>query len=174
MKLRQTTRRYVAIWLAVALSMGVALAVAEHRRNALNDPDQAWERTGLLLPAKTYQAPSLGVAPGRPVVVFFARSLSDGYLFHDLADQSDLASMSALVVVTPDGSRPVIQTGIQRFVSDGDGSLAAAAGLHRPIDGGYPVGYALIDSDGYLRFRTLDPGFGQRAWEIKLLLKHLG
>jgi hypothetical protein len=174
MQLKQTTRPYVAIWLAVALSMGVALAVAEHQRNALKDPDQAWERTGLLLAAKTYQAPSLGVAPGRPVVVFFARSLSDRYLLHDLADQSDLASMAALVVVTPDGSRPLIETSIQRFVSDGDGSLATAAGLHRPIDGGYPVGYALIDSDGYLRFRTLDPGFEQRSWEIKLLLKHLG
>ena len=154
--------------------MGVALAVAEHRRNALNDPDQAWERTGLLLPAKTYQAPNLGGAPGRPVVVFFARSLSDGYLFHDLADQSDLASMAALVVVTPDGSRPLIETGIKDIATDADGSLATAVGLHRPIDGGYPVGYALIDSDGYLRFRTLDPGFEQRAWEIKLLLKHLG
>ena len=154
--------------------MGVALAVVEHQRNPLNDPDQAWERTGLLLPAKTYQAPSLGVAPGRPVVVFFARSLSDRYLFHDLADQSDLASMAALVVVTPDGSRPLIETGIKDIATDADSSLATAAGLHRPIDGGYPVGYALIDSDGYLRFRTLDPGFEQRAWEIKLLLKHLG
>ena len=174
MKLRQTTRPYVAIWLAVALSMGVALAVVEHQRNPLNDPDQAWERTGLLLPAKTYQAPSLGVAPGRPVVVFFARSLSDRYLFHDLADQSDLASMATLVVVTPDGSRPLIETGIKDIATDADGSLATAAGLHRPIDGGYPMGYALIDSDGYLRFRTLDPGFEQRAWEINLLLKHLG
>lgn len=108
------------------------------------------------------------------MVVFFARSLSDRYLFHDLADQSDLASMAALVVVTPDGSRPLIETGIKDIATDADSSLATAAGLHRPIDGGYPVGYALIDSDGYLRFRTLDPGFEQRAWEIKLLLKHLG
>ena len=173
MKLRHTRRRYVAIWFAVALSAGTALAAADHRRNTLNDPDEAWQRTGLLLPAQTYRIPQFEITPGRPVVVFFARSLLDQYLFHDLADHSDLASMADLVVVTADGSRPTIQAGVTHFAADADGSLAAAAGLHRPIDGGYPVGYVLIDSDGYLRFRTLDPGFGQRAWEIKLLLKHL-
>jgi hypothetical protein len=153
--------------------MGAALAVAEHRRNTLNDPDEAWQRTGLLLPAQVYRIPTFETRPGRPVVVFFARSLLDQYLFHDLADQSDLASLADLVVVTADGSRPTIQTGITHFAVDDDGSSAAGAGLHRPIDGGYPVGYVLIDSDGYVRFRTLDPGFGHRAWEIKLLLKHL-
>jgi hypothetical protein len=153
--------------------MGAALAVAEHRRNTLNDPDEAWQRTGLLLPGATYRISKLETTSGRPAVVFFARSLSHQYLFHDLADQSDLASMADLVVVTADGSRPTIETGIMHFAADVDGSLAAEAGLHTPIDGGYPVGYVVIDSDGYLRFRTLDPGFGQRAWEIKLLLKHL-
>jgi hypothetical protein len=173
MNQRQTGRLHIAIWLATALSMGGALAIAEHQRNAMNDPDQARQRTGLLLPPHTYQAPFLAVTPGRPVVMFFARELSDRYLFRDLVDQSDLVSVADLVVVTPDGSRPLIETGIKHFVTDADGSLVRAVGLHRPIDGGYPVGYALIDSDGFLRFRTLDPGFGQRAWEIKLLLKHL-
>lgn len=152
--------------------MGVLLGFAETWRSPLNDPDQAWQRTGVLLPAQTYPAPTAEIEP-RPrhrVIIFFARSLTDRYLFHDLADQSDLASTTDLIVVTPDGSRPIIQNGIRSFVTDIEGSLANAVGLHRPIDRGHPVGYVLVDSQGYIRFRTLDPGFGQHAWEIKLLL----
>jgi hypothetical protein len=91
-------------------------------------------------------------------------------LFSDLADQSDLANAADLIVVTSDGSRPAIEGGIQRFVTDTDGSLAKAYGLRSPIDGGPPVGYVLVDSHGHIRFRTLDHGFRERAWEIKLLL----
>lgn len=172
MRLSSTTRLYVGIWLTVAICLGVLLGFAEYRRNPLNDPDQAWQRTGVLLPAHTYPAPTAGVEPrpGHRVIIFFARSLTDRYLFHDLADQADLGSAADLIVVTPDGSRPVIENGIWRFAMDTDGALARAVGLRRPIDGGPPVGYVLIDSHGYIRFRTLDPGFGQRAWEIKLLL----
>lgn len=173
MKLRETTRLYVGIWLTAAILMGVALGAAEYRRNSLHDADQAWQRTGLLLPAHMYQAPILEGRTGRPVVVCFARSLSHQYLFHDLADQSDLVRLADLVVVTPDGSRPVIENGIRHFARDPDGLLVTKVGLRTPIDGGYPVGYVLIDSEGYIRFRTLDPGFGERAWEIKLLLKHI-
>ena len=171
--MNHSVQRYLGTWLAVAVLMGVSLWVAECRRNLLNDPDQAWQRTGLLLPARTYQAPSQALGTGRPTVALFARNLSHQHLFHDLADQSDLASIADLVVVTPDGSRPVIENGISHFATDSDGALVTAVGLHKPIDDGYPVGYVLIDSEGYIRFRTLDPGFAKRAWEIKLLLKHI-
>ena len=165
-------RLYVGIWLTVAIFMGALLGFAEYRRNPLNDPDQAWQRTGVLLPAQTYPSPTVGIEP-RPdhrAIFFFARSLSDRHLFHDLADQSDLVSTADVIIVTPDGSRPVIENGIRHFAMDADGSMAKAFGLRRPIDGGPPVGYVLVDFHGYIRFRTLDPGFGHRAWEIKLLL----
>jgi hypothetical protein len=152
--------------------MGVLLCLAETWRNPSDDPDQAWQRTGVLLPAQTYPAPTAGIDPrcGHRVIIFFARTLTNRYLFYDLADQSDLASMTDLIVVTPDGSRPIIQNGIRSFIADIDGSLTSAVGLHRPIDGGHPVGYVLVDSLGYIRFRTLDPQFGEHAWEMKLLL----
>lgn len=173
MQRQNQTTIYVAIWLTVALLMGLLLGFAEFQRNPLNDPDQAWQRSGLLLPAQTYQAPSQIRGGERPRVVVFARNLSHQHLFHDLADQSDLANIADLVIVTPDGSRPVIENGISHFVTDSDGALVKAVGLNKPIDDGYPVGYALIDSEGYIRFRTLDPGFTKRAWEIQLLLKHI-
>ena len=175
MRLSHTTRLSVGIWLTGALVMGALLGFAEYRRHPLHDPDQAWQRTGVLLPAQTYPSPSVGgePRPGQRAIVFFARRLTGHHLFHDLADQADLARAADLIVVTPDGSRPVIQSGIRRFVMDADGSLATAFGLRRPVDGGPPVGYVLVDSRGDIRFRTLDPGFGQRAWEIKLLLGDL-
>lgn len=169
---KHTTQLYVAIWLTVAIVVGSLLGFAEFQRNALSDPDQAWERTGMLLPPLTYEAPTsqLELRRGHRAILVFARTLHNRYVFHDLVDQSDLTRLADLIVVTPDGSRPLIEHGIRRFVTDHDGSLARHVGLRRPIDGGPPVGYVLVDSQAFVRFRTLDPGFGQRAWEIKLLL----
>lgn len=172
MALRRRPSRYGVIFLAVALVLGALLAFAEYRRNPLNDPDQARQRTGVLLPAHTYLCPTVEgePRPGHRAIFFFARSLADRHLFSDLTDQSDLANAADLIVVTSDGSRPILQGGIQRFMTDADGSLATAFGLRSPIDGGPPVGYVLVDSHGNIRFRTLDSGFRERAWEIKLLL----
>jgi hypothetical protein len=172
MRLSQIRRPYVGLWLTVAMFMEAGLGFAEYRRHPLNDSDPAWQRTGGLLPAQTYPAPTVEGESrlGHRAIFFFTRRLTDQYLFHDLADQADLAREADLIVVTSDGSRPVIESGIRRFVMDANGSLARAVGLHRPIDGGPPVGYVLADSHGYIRYRTLDPEFGQRAWEIKLLL----
>jgi hypothetical protein len=110
---------------------------------------------------------------GRPVVIIFDRTLAGRHLFHDLADQSDLARNAELVVVTSDGSRPVIETGIDHMLADQDETIARAFDLRKPVDGGYPVGYVLIDSSGSVRFRTLDPGYDKRAWEIRLLLNEM-
>lgn len=169
---RPPIQRYLRIWLATALVFGLLLGLSEYLRNPLNDPDQARQRTGMLLPPQRARAPALAasVLPPRRMVIFFARSFQGQPLFHDLADQADLAQSANLVVVTQDGSRPTLTGGIQQFVADGDGAVARAAGLDQPIDGGAPVGYVIVDSQGYIRYRTLDPGFMHRAQEIKLLL----
>lgn len=168
-------KRDVLIWLTVAAVFGGLLGIDEYRRNSMNDPDPARQRTGVLLPALTYQAPSmLGERLlNHRTIIFFVRRLNGHSLFQDLADQADLADHADLVVVTTDGSRPAVMNGIRRVVVDPRGSLAESFGLNRPIDGGTPVGYVLVDSQGYIRFRTLDPEFGDHAWEIKLLLTHM-
>lgn len=63
MRLSQTTRLYVGIWLTGAMCMGALLGFAEYRRNPLHDPDQAWQRTGVLQPAQTYPPPTVGGEP---------------------------------------------------------------------------------------------------------------
>lgn len=169
---RPLIERYLRIWLATALGFGLLLGLSEYLRNPLNDPDQAWQRTGMLLPPQGERAPTLGVrlTSQRRTLIFFARSLQGQPLFHDLADQADLAASADLVVVTRDGSRPTLTGGLQQFVADADGAVARAAGLDQPIDGGAPVGYVIVDTQGYIRYRTLDPGFMHHAQEIKLML----
>jgi hypothetical protein len=164
---------YIRIWLAVAVGLGALLGVSEYTRNPLHDPDQAQQRTGMLLPAQTYPAPSIVEVPpgGKRTLIFFTRSLKSQHLFHDLADQADLAQEADLVVVTADGSRPMITNGIKSFADDPDGTVAQAFGLNRPVDGGAPIGYVIVDSKGYIRYRTLDPGFMHHTQELRLMLR---
>ncbi|MGE3977336.1 MAG: hypothetical protein AB7F94_07070 [Nitrospira sp.] len=164
--------RDIGLWIVTALLFAGLLAQAEYRRNPLNDPDQAQQRTGVLLPTGREPAPKMPVLDftGRPALILFDRTLTRRHLFHDLADQADLTRNAELVVVTHDGSRPVIETGIDRMLVDQDEAIARAFDLRKPIDGGYPVGYVLVDSSGFIRFRTLDPGYELRVWEIRLLL----
>lgn len=166
---------YSWLWIAVALLMGGLLGFAEHRRNPLNDPDQAQQRTGVLLPSGQEPAPTIPEwdITGRSAVIIFDRTLTGRHLFHDLADQSDLTRNAELFVVTPDGSRPIIEAGIDRIVRDEHGAIAEAFSMRRPIDTGYPVGYALVDASGFIRFRTLEPGYAGRAWEIRLILNEM-
>lgn len=105
-----------------------------------------------------------------PTVVIFDRQLHGRHLFHDLADHSDVAGLAKVAVVTLDGSSPLIEKGIDCLLADPDQAIAEAFRLRRPIDGGYPIGYALVDRSGFIRFRTLDPEYARRGWEIRLLL----
>lgn len=165
-----------AVWLAVALLFGGLLALAEHFRNRLDDPDPAKQRPGYLLPAGSVKAPNVLVGfprPGRRLIVFFVRSVDDQLLFHDLALQSDLAAAADIVLVTPDGRSPRITNGLSAVLPDREGQIARAYGLDQPIDGGYPVGYALVDGSGFLRYSTLDPHCVGRGhnYEVKALLR---
>jgi hypothetical protein len=172
MRLRQTTRLYVGSGPTVALCMGAGLGGAEYRRHPWHDPDQAWPRTGVWLPAQTYPSPTVGgePRPGQRAIFGVARRLTDRQRFHEWADQAALVSAADLIVVTRNGPRPLIESGIRPCAMDADGSLATAWGLHRPLDGGPPLGYGWVASHGDIRCRPLAPGCGQRAWEIKLLL----
>jgi len=169
-------REPIGVWLVVAGLFGGLLALAERSRSALDDPDPAWQRPGFLLPSGAVAAPNAIPGfprPGYRMLIYFVRSVDDQLLFHDLALQSDLAAEADVVLVTSDGRRPRITDGLRAVVSDRDGQLARAYELNTPSDRGYPVGYALVDSAGFLRYKTLDPhcvGMGQN-YEVKALVR---
>ena len=169
-------QKLCAVWLAVAILFGGLLALAEHFRNRLDDPDPAQQRPGFLLPAGSVKAPNVIAGfprPGRRLVVFFVRSVEGQLLFHDLALQADLAAEADAVLVAWDGRSPRITQGLSAVIPDSDGQIARAYRLSQPVDRGYPVGYALVDGDGFLRYGTLDPhcvGMGHN-YEVKALLR---
>ena len=168
--------KLIAVWVGVALLFAGLLTLAELSRNAKDDRDLAYQRPGTLLPPATLRAPD--VLPGYPrtgqrLAVLFARSVDDQLLFHDLAFQSDLDLLADIVIVTLDGRTPELTQGLNAIVADPDGRIAQAYGLRTPRDGGYPIGYALVDGEGFIRHRTLDPhciGMGH-SLEIKALLR---
>jgi hypothetical protein len=160
-------------WIVAAIFFGTLLSIAEISRNPLDDPDFAYQRTGFLIAPHTVQAPKIYTdlpRSGHKMVVFFTRSMKDMQLFHDLATQSDLSLMADLVLITSDGSKPTVTEGLKYVEGDPKGKFAELFGMDKPIDGGPPVGYVVIDSEGYTRYRTLDPRFMHRR-ELVTILK---
>ncbi|HEX2064104.1 MAG TPA: hypothetical protein VHE80_06755, partial [Acidimicrobiales bacterium] len=56
-------------------------------------------------------------------------------------------------------------------VADPDGEVSSGYGRRRPRAGGPPVGYAVVDSNGAIRYRTLDPSPARRLDEVATILR---
>ena len=65
-----------------------------------------------------------------------------------------------MVAVAPDR---VQCSGVKTTV-DSDEEIAEGFQMRRSKDGGYPVGYAILDSSGQLRYNTLDRHYHKRNW----------
>lgn len=151
--------KMLIIWLSIAVLFGVLLGFAEYSRSHFDDPDPALQRQGSLIPA-TFKVPEITPGfprTGRPLLVIFVRSVEGQLLFHDLAVQSDLSLIADIILVSSDGREPNVTVGLSAVVADKDGTIAKTYQLNTPIDGGYPVGFAVIDRQGFLRYATLDP-----------------
>jgi len=156
----------------VAVGFGVLLAVARASAGPLDDPDPAHQRPGQLdlgeLPVPAPPVTEGIPAPGREAVVFFVRPAGLAPLCEALAD-ADLDEESSLVaVVAGPGAR--CSAGVA-VVADPQGRLADAYGLRRPADAGVPVGYAVVDEAGQIRYRTLDPEIEDLLGEVETILR---
>lgn len=108
-------------------------------------------------------------APGRLAVVLFLRGGRVGELCHalagtDLAQRADLA----VVVAAPASDAPCPTAAA--VVEDPTAELARRYGVRTPRGGGPPVGYAVVDSSGDTRYRTLDPTVAQQLDEVATIL----
>lgn len=168
-----TGRGLLAMWLLAAVVLGGLLVIAQLFRSPLDDPDPAYQRPGILdlgtLPAP---APAItGNIPrhGRSAVVFFDRpGLLPGLC--QALPGTGLAATADLVIVTPAeragcGAVPVV---VDPYVG-----LAEAYGMPLPSDGGPPVGYAVVDGQGRIRYRTLDPTVAAELPEVTTILAAL-
>ena len=164
-----------ATWLGVAVVLGLLLAHARAMEGPLDDTDPARQRPGFL-DAGALPAPAPPVlrdvpSPGRPAVVFFVRDDGMDELCRALGE-GRLAGRAVLAVVV--GGAPSGGCGAAAaVVADPEGERAEAYGMRLPRDGGPPVGYAVVDARGDIRYRTLDPAVAERLDEVTTMVAAL-
>lgn len=163
-------RRLAIVWVAVAALFGALLAAAQATQSGLDDPDPALQRPGFLdLGPLPQPAPLLSESvtrPGQRTVTFFVRREGLTRLCRALGN-GDLAERADLVIVVAGSGRCDDVT----TVEDPTMGLATAFGLRRPRSGGAPVGYAVIDRRGQIRYRTLDPTVAAELGEVETIVR---
>ncbi len=164
----------VIVWAGAAVFFGGLLALARAAEGPLDDTDPAWQRPGLV-DAGSLPAPAPAVTddvPGqaRPSVVFFTRPDHLGRLCHSLASHhlGDGVGLAVVLAGTDQGC-----PGATPVVEDPATVIARRYGMRRPRDGGPPVGYAVVDAGGRIRYRTLDPTVHDELTEIDTILDAL-
>lgn len=161
----------MAIWLATVGVLGLLLFLANCARSPLDDPDAARQRPGLLdavgRPTPAPRVDGLPV-PGHRAVVFFVRPILEGPLCDALAHDASLRGHADLAVASSGGSFTCADL---IAVDDSAGTLAREFGMRRPRDGGPPVGYAVVDSSGRVRYRTLDPSVVDGIDEVETIVR---
>ncbi len=170
------TRRtwLLAVWTVAAAVFVGALVIAQIGKNPLNDPDLAYQRPGFLdahgtpfpAPAVTERIPAVDAR----TVVFFTRAERAAMLRAALATHPSLADRAQLVIVAA-GVVPDAAAGGIPTITDPDGRLAAAYQMPVPADHGPPVGYAIVDRSGQVRYRTLDPNMADLLNEVETMVR---
>ena len=139
----------------LALTLVVVLSVPPP--GPLDDPHPARQRDALLVTGPQL-APEVGgvTLGGRVVVVLFVRTLPNGPAFDSWREAASSAGGEVVVRVGAAGA-----------------ALAAAVRIAVPVDGGAPVGYAVIDTGRRVRYATLDPTYAANAFEVRVLVRAL-
>ncbi len=162
-------RSLLMVWVVAAVLFGGLLAVARAAEGPLDDRDPALQRPGFLDvgPLPVPAAPVTGEVPaaGRRAVVFFTRRDRFDGLCHALASHD----LEADVVVVAAGADAPCAGDIS-VVDDPASVIAEQYGMRAPRGGGAPVGYAVVDGDGLIRYRTLDPTVHEELAEVDTVL----
>ena len=164
----------LVIWGVAAVLFGGMLLAVQQDQHPLDDPDLAYQRPGFLDADRTPFAGPL-VTEGIPTagsrtVVFFTRPERADALRHALRTRRTLHNRAQLVVVVA-GTGPLLQLPTVPFVGDSDGRLAVSYHMRVPEDNGPPVGYAIVDRAGRVRYRTLDPDTAGHLDEVETMVR---
>lgn len=148
------------IWLLItgAVLAGVVFWVVPEP-GPLDNPDQAEQRSGLLVPTAEARDVSGLQVPGspigqRPTVIVFDRTIPDPQRFRDWLAAVPPGTTILLAVPQRSGGDEV-----DNVVTDPRRQIADAVDMPTPVDGGYPIGYAVVDAQARVRYTTLDPGY---------------
>lgn len=157
--------------MAAVSVIGALLLLSQAALHPLDDPDPALQRPGFLdfgaLPETA--PPVAGVRySGGKTVVFFERAGRVGKLCRALSTHRLGPSVRAVVVV-PKPPAPASCSGTVLV----DAGLASSFGMRVPREGGPPVGYAIVDHEGMIRYRTLDPAVASLLSEVETVVEAL-
>lgn len=156
----------LAWFMALAAVLTFVIVALVRPPGPLDDPDPAYQRDGLLLSGPVLPEQVVGVEFGsRPVVLLFLRTLPEA---EELAQWTAAVPEQADVrVVLP---APTNVDVASRTVVDPLNRLAGVVEMPVPVDGGRPVGYAVVDSDRVVRYATLDPEYLANAFELQTMV----
>lgn len=164
------------LWLAGAAALATAVLVAVPRPGPLDDPDPAHERTGILSSPRSARNVGLQTLPGdkvgrRTIFLVFDRRLPEPARLARLERQLPREVEVAVVVPRVAARSHAFPAAVIR---DSRRRVARAVGMRRPKDGGPPVGYALIDGKGRVRYATLDPAYLDHGSEAATMAAAVG
>ena len=151
-------RRFGAAWLAAAVVLGGGLLIEDATRNGMDAENPIRERIGMASYTGFPAPEPAGVVDGRRAAVLFVRPQQADSVC-TWAAGAPLGEVT-MVVVSPENTDC---KGVPLTI-DGDRKVADGFGLRRPKDGGYPVGFALLDSAGGVRYTTLARDYEKRTW----------
>lgn len=160
--------RSVLTWSVAAAGLGAGLVVADRSRGPLDDVDVAHQRDGLVVDLGPVDL-SPHVPPRTSAAVLFVRPGMLEQLSRTLSAPTgpDLPAHVRLLVAQPGPSTDQHDLTV---VDDTSGALRRACLMRDTRDGGYPVGFAVVDAAGHLRYRTLDPGMSERWFELRTMV----
>ena len=143
------------VFAAAVVVLALVVTLVVRGPGPLDDPDAADQRDGLLLSGPTLPPEIAGVSfGGRPLVLLFERTEPGGPTFQRWSQA--VARTGAGLVVLTEGRRAAL--------------LADAVRMPTPVDGGPPVGYAVVDPSRTVRYATLDPAYLRNAFEIDVIV----
>lgn len=143
----------LVVFTAAVAVLAVVVTLVVRGPGPLDDPRVADQRDGLLLSGPTLPAELAGVRfGGCAVVLLFERDTPQGPAFERWKRSVETG---ADLVVLPDGPDAAV--------------LADAVGMPTPVDGGPPVGYAVVDPSRTVRYATLDPSYLLNAFEVDVI-----
>ncbi len=143
----------VAVALVGAVVLALVVVLVVRPPGPRDDPAAADQRDGLLLEGPRLPPAADGVEfGGRPVVVLFERNEPSGPAFEQWRRTVSDEEVELVVRVSPQG-----------------GELAGLIGMPTPVDGGPPVGYAVVDPARQVRYATLDPKYLLNAFEVDVI-----
>lgn len=166
----------LAWWLITSAALIIVVVAVVRGPGPKDDPDPADQRPGFLTATDSARKVRDLTLPGaplghRPVLIVFDRRAPSPRRYARVLRRVSRRFAVMLVLPHPaQGSAPSRGS----LVVDPKRRIARAVGVHRPVDHGPPVGYAVIDRHARVRYATLEPSYLSQGFELSTITGAVG